>query len=413
MTPTNGNRRSLFSVFLTFFLDNFGLAIIYPIFTPLFLKASHSILSYATPYFERTVLLGVVIASFPLAQFFGAPIIGQFSDRFGRKKAFFITILGTGIGYTFTALSIMEHSLVCLLLSRSLTGLFAGNLTLCLAAIADMSHDEASRAKNFGQVGAIGGLSFILAIAFGGILSNPKLSTYFDPSLPFWTIAALTLINLICMWVLFHETHPTKPHPGVNPFKGFHYLKEGIHNIELRFLYAANFLFMLAWVGSMQFFPSFLLLHFEFHLESITICLMIIGFLWSFTNLIINRELAKRFFPGNTLLICLLLISLLLLSTLFSHDPPFFLTLFFPAACCASLCWTNGVATISLKTPAAIQGSILGINQAMSSIASMLSPIVGGLLIGFNEHAVYFFAGLSTLLAFIILFRSKAYIPST
>lgn len=402
-------RRALYPVFLTYFLDNFGLAIIFPIFTPLFLKSSHSILASATPYFERTVLLGIVIAAFPLAQFFGAPLIGQFSDRFGRKRSFFITILGTGLGYTFTALSIMEDSIFYLFFSRFCTGLFAGNLTLCLAAIADMSPDDASRTKNFGQIGAVGGLSFIIAIAFGGILSDPSISRHFNPSFPFWITALLSYINLACMILLFHETHPAQRHPGLNPLKGVHNLIEGIKNKELRTIYIVNFLFMLAWVGSMQFFPSLLLKHFDFQIGDITICLIVVGALWSLTNLFINRELAKKYFPGKTLLVSLFIISLLLLSLLFSHASLSFLILFFPAVCCASLCWTNGLATISLKAPEAIQGSILGINQSVSSIAAMLSPIIGGILAGINEHAVYLFAGLATLFAFSILITSKAY----
>ena len=402
-------RRSLYPVFLTYFLDNFGMAIIYTIFTPLFLKASHSILAYATPYFERTVLLGLVIGAFPLAQFFGSSIIGQFSDKFGRKRAFYITILGTALGYTITAVSIMEGSFLWLFISRFFTGLFAGNQPLCLAAVADMSPDDTSRTKNFGQIGAIGGLSFIAAIAFGGILSNPGISKHFNPSFPFWITAALSYLNFAAMIYFFHETHPSQKHPGMNPFKGFSNLLEGIRNTELRIIYVVNFLFMLSWVASMQFLPSFLLEHFKCDIGSITICLMIIGALWSLTNLFLNPQFAKRFFPGKTLLISLFIISLLLLCVLFAPIPSIFLSLFFPAVCCASLCWTNGLAAVSLKAPSAIQGSILGINQSMSSIAAMLSPVIGGVLFGLNDHAVYFFSGLVTLCAFVLLLTTKTY----
>jgi DHA1 family tetracycline resistance protein-like MFS transporter len=403
-------RHPLLPVFLTYFLDNFGLAIIYPIFTPLFLKTTNSILAYATPYFERTLLLGIVVGSFPLAQFFGAPLIGQFSDRFGRKRAFYITILGTAFGYFLTAISILSESLLLLLMSRFFTGLFAGNLTLCLAAVADMSPDDDSRSKNFGQIAAIGGLSFIIAIAFGGILSDPTINKHFNPSLPFWITSFLSFLNFGCMVALFHETHPAQKHPGFNPLHGLHNLKEAIRRHELRAIYFVNFLFMLAWVASMQFLPTYLFEHFNFAMGSITLTLMGIGLLWSFCNLVINPLLAKKYFPGKTLLISLFFLAILLLSILFVHHFSTFFLLFFPAVCCASLCWTNGLATVSLKASSAIQGSILGINQAMTSVAALLSPILGGLLSGINEHALYFFAGLMTLFAFVILYRAKGYI---
>ncbi len=408
MSLEEKKKRSLFPIFLTYFLDNFGLAIIFPIFTPLIIK-SHSIISMATPYLEKTVLLGLLIAAFPLAQFFGAPLIGQFSDRFGRKRAFFITILGMAIGYTATSVSIMAGSLTGLFISRFFTGFFAGNLTLCLAAIADMSPDDATRAKNFGQIGAIGGLSFIIAIAFGGLFSDPHISGYFNPSFPLWITAFLSYINLVCMIMLFHETHPSSKRGGANPFKGIHNIVVGLQIRELRVIYVVNFLFMWAWVASMQFLPTFLLLDYKLDIGKITFCLMAVGALWALANLFINRFLAQLYFPGRTLLIALFAVSLLLSSLVFSSSLAIFLLIFLPAVCCASLCWTNGIATVSLKAPASIQGSILGINQSMNSVAAMFSPILGGLLMGINKHALYIFSGLIAFLAFFLLRKYKAY----
>ncbi len=402
-------RHSLFPVLLTYFLDNFGLAIIYPIFTPLLIKSEHSILSYATPFVERTVILGLLIAAFPLAQFFGAPVIGQFSDRFGRKRAFYITILGTALGYTFTAISIMSHSLLGLFLSRFSTGLFAGNLTICLAAVADLSPDDITRTRNFSLISAIGGLSFIIAITFGGILSDPSISRHFNPSFPFWITAVLSYLNLACMIILFHETHKGPRHPGLNPFKGINNLIQGFRSKELRIIYAVNFLFMLAWVASMQFLPTLLLEHFKWQVGGVTASLVATGAAWSLTNLIVNRRLAKFYFPGQILLVSLVTLSLFLLFTMMTHTPTTFLIFFYASACCASLCWTNGLATISLKAPLSIQGSILGINQAMTSVAAMLSPIIGGFLVAINVHAVYVFGGVACLLAFCLLFSHKAY----
>ncbi len=397
--------RSLFPVLLTYFLDNFGLAIVFPIFTPFILKSTHLLFSFS----ERAILLGILIGAFPLAQFFGAPLIGQFSDRFGRKRAFYITILGVAIGYTLTSISVMAGSFTGLFICRLFTGFFAGNLTLCLAAIADMSPDDASRTKNFGQIGAIGGLSFIVAIALGGIFSDPTISRHFNPSFPFWITAFLSYLNFICMVLLFQETHAPTRHPGINPLKGVHNIVIGFKIRGLRVIYAANFLFMLAWVATMQFLPSYLLIDFKFQTFGLTLALMGVGAIWSFTNMFVNRLLAKQFFPGRTFVFCMFSISILLLSLVFSKTPVVFLCLFFLGTSFASLCWTNGIATISLKAPASIQGSILGINQSINSIGAMLSPLIGGMLMGLNKKALYLFGGTATLLGFVLLLVYKAY----
>ena len=403
------NNRTLFSVLLTYFLDNFGLAIIYPIFTPLLIKSENAFIALSTPYLERTVLLGLLIACFPLAQFFGAPLIGQFSDRAGRKKAFYITIAGTSIGYTLTAISILNENLTGLFISRLATGFFAGNLTLCLSTIAHMSHDDTGRTRNFSLLNAVGGMSFIIAIAFGGILSNPAISRHFNPSFPFWITAFFNFLNLISMHYLFQEPHKPRYSPGFHPFKGIHHLFQGIKNRELRTLYSVNFLFLLAWIASLQFLPTLLLEKFQFHLGGITLALIGTSLAWSVTNLLVNRTLAKFYYPGTILLSSLPFLCVSLLFTAFSQSPSTFLCLYILSAAFASLCWTNGISTISLKAPLSVQGSILGINQSFTSLSAMLSPMIGGLLAGIGVKTIYAFGAISCIVAFILLKRSKAY----
>jgi DHA1 family tetracycline resistance protein-like MFS transporter len=397
---------SFFPVYLTYFLDNFGLAIIYPIFTPIFLLPN-ALISSALAYAHRTLLLGILIGLFPLAQLIASPLLGQFSDRFGRKRAFYITIFGTAIGYTLTAISIGIHSLTMLFLSRFLTGLFASNLTLCLAAVVDMSPNAAARARNFGHIAAIGGISFIVAIAVGGILSDPSLGSFFNPSFPFWFTALLAYINFICMILLFHETHQTNKPLDFHPFKGMHNILLAIKNKELSIIYLGNFFFMLSWVASMQFMPTFLIQQFSFSTLNVAFALIAVGALWSFSNFVVNRQLAKRFYPANTLNVCLFFLFLLLLSIIFVDRPVLFFLLFYPAVCFASLCWTNSLANISLKAPPSIQGSILGINQSMTSLAAMIAPPIGGLFAGAGKNWMYSFTALSSFLAFAILWHSQ------
>lgn len=400
------NNTSFFPVYLTYFLDNFGLAIIYPIFTPIFLLPSE-LISTPLAYIHRTILLGILIGLFPFAQFLASPVVGQFSDRFGRRRAFFITILGTAIGYTMTALSINVHSIPLLFFSRFLTGLFASNLTLCLAAIVDMSPDQAARARNFGHIAAIGGLSFIFAITIGGTLSDPSFVRFFNPSFPFWFTAVLAYGNWICMILLFRETHAASTSAHLHFFKGMQNVLLAIKTKELSIIYAGNFFFMLCWVASMQFLPAFLLNHFSFSQSHTTVALLVIGALWSLSNFIINRQLASRFSPGRTFNVCLFFLSLFLFSLIFTESAALFLLLFYLCVCLASLCWTNSLANVSLKAPAHIQGSILGINQSMTSLAAMIAPPLGGLFAGGGKGWMYSFTGFSSLVAFALLWHSQ------
>ena len=77
---------ALLTIFVTVFIDMIGIGIVLPILGPLFLDKSISILPQAFSIAQRTMLLGFLIASYPLAQFFGAPMLGALSDHHGRKK---------------------------------------------------------------------------------------------------------------------------------------------------------------------------------------------------------------------------------------------------------------------------------------------------------------------------------------
>lgn len=396
-------------VFLTFFLDNFGLAVIYPIFTPLVMNPTEGFFTSEPSFFIKTFTLGLLIGAFPLAQFFGSPLIGQYSDRYGRKRAFYFTILGTTLGYTLTACAIAFHSLHLLFASRWITGLCAGNLTICLAALADLCPDESRRAKNFGHISAIGGLSFILAILVGGILSDPVFYRHFNPSIPFWITALLSFINFILMVILFHETHPSHLKNSLNPFTGIQNLKMAVADRDLRVLYGTNFFFKIAWVASMQFLPAFLIKLYAYASHEITYVLLGVGGAWTLANWGINRLLAQWVYPGMSLLYSLGLLGLF--TSLLAFDLPIelFLTLFFLATACASLSWTTGITTLSIKASTQIQGSILGVNQSVTALASVCAPALGGIVIGIKPELLYLFCGGSCFIAFILLRLSKVY----
>ena len=88
------SRLSLFALFSLFFIDNFAIALVYPIFTPLILVSEYGFTTPEMSFALKSLLLGLLIAAFPLAQFFGAPFIGNLSDIYGRKRAFIFTLIG-------------------------------------------------------------------------------------------------------------------------------------------------------------------------------------------------------------------------------------------------------------------------------------------------------------------------------
>jgi len=406
------HRFSKYSIFLTFFLDNLGLGIIFPIFTPLFFDPKSHFFKDSYSFSHGSILLGLLIAAFPLAQFFGAPLIGDLSDQIGRKKGFILTIIGSTVGYILMGVGLEMHLLHLLFLSRMLTGFFAGNLTICLASLVDMSKDESERTKNFSLLASIGGLSFIFSVAIGGFFSNPAVGKIFTPSLPFWIIAALFFINLCLLMTFFKESHrvPKSSH--------FHLLK-GIHNIlhawkipHLKLAYMVFFFYMIAWVTTVQFLPTYLMKYYGITPEQITYIFLGIGVIWGGANFLFSKCLSKILAPKQTLLVCLCLLSIFLALFLPDQSLPAFLFHFYFSVALSAVTWSNCLANVSLQTDVDIQGRILGINQSFAALASMLGPTLGGLITAFDPRLVYLFTTLSCAVAFIMIaiptFRKKA-----
>lgn len=396
--------RNFFPVVLTYFIDTFGLSIVYPIFTPLFLRPHRHLLISET-LFERTILLGLLIATFPLAQFFCSPILGSLSDRVGRKKVLILTVSGGIFGYFLTGTGVYLRNLPVLWIGRALTGLFAANLTLCLAAIADISKDKEERTKNFSWIGMIGGFGFILAIIVGGSLSDPDIDTLFRPDIPFYITSFLSCINLFLLCKYFEESFEDKPHDKIDFLESVKNIGVVLKTTGVRKIYFVYFLYRISWITSMQFLSTYLIEVYHVSVKVITFTFTMIGITWAISNFLINKFLARIIAPGKTFDLSLFTLSIFFYLILIPHEP---LTLslihFFLATFASALAWTNGLATISLSASKMFQGSILGINKSIVSLATIIGPLVGGMIAGINIYALYAFTATCSLLAAILMF---------
>ena len=193
---------SLLNIFLVVFIDLLGFGLILPLLP-----------FYAGQYGASDFVVGLLAASYALAQFIGAPLLGRLSDRYGRRPVLMISIAGTALGFLILALAdpigrslarlpLANASgdqllaltnatiLAVMFFSRLLAGLTGGNITVAQAYISDVT-DEKSRAKGLGLIGAAFGLGFIVGPAMGGLLSQ------FGYAVPAFAAAGLATLNLI------------------------------------------------------------------------------------------------------------------------------------------------------------------------------------------------------------------------
>jgi len=140
---------------------------------------------------------GYLLTVFAVTQFIFAPVVGNLSDRYGRRPVLLASLLGFGVDYIFLALS---PSYGWLFIGRVVAGMTGASFTTASAYIADVSTDPTTRAKNFGMIGAAFGLGFMIGPGLGGLLAQWGIRA------PFYGAAVLCLLNALYGYFLLPES---------------------------------------------------------------------------------------------------------------------------------------------------------------------------------------------------------------
>lgn len=199
--------RSLFIIFSTIALDAIGIGLIFPILPTLLQDITHN--------HQTALYIGLLGSLYAAMQFIFSPILGTLSDKFGRRPILLLSLAGSAINYVLLTFS---HSLVLLMIGRTIAGMSSANMSVASAYLVDISELE-QRAKYFGLMSAMFGAGFIIGPILGGLLSEYWLR------LPFLIAAILTGLNfLLACWALPESKTADLSKKSVatlNPFKVF------------------------------------------------------------------------------------------------------------------------------------------------------------------------------------------------
>lgn len=185
MNQEKGRKATLAFIFVTILVDVIGIAIIIPVFPTLIGKLTGAELNESAGYG------GLLMLAFAAMQFVFAPIMGELSDRFGRRPVLLVALVGLGLDYFFHALA---PSVTWLFVSRFIAGACGASFTVAQAYIADISTRE-NKARNFGMMGAAFGLGFFLGPMIGGVFAK------WGPEVPFIVAGILAMLNFL--WGIF------------------------------------------------------------------------------------------------------------------------------------------------------------------------------------------------------------------
>ncbi|KGO90437.1 TCR/Tet family MFS transporter [Flavobacterium suncheonense] len=177
-------------IFITMLIDIIGWGIIIPVIPKLIAELIHGDISEASKYG------GWLTFAYAITQFIFAPLIGNLSDKFGRRPIILISLLGFAFDYVLLALA---PTITWLFIGRIIAGFTGASITTASAYIADISTPE-NRAKNFGMIGAAFGLGFIIGPVLGGLLGQ------YGARVPFYAAAILCLLNFLYGYFILPES---------------------------------------------------------------------------------------------------------------------------------------------------------------------------------------------------------------
>ncbi len=369
-------------ILATIFLDMLGIGILIPVI-PLLLAdpaSAYYLLPTGWTIDDGYILLGFLTASYPLAQFLAAPILGQLSDRYGRKKVLVLSLIGTCLSYVLFAIGIITRNIPLLFISRAFDGMTGGNIAVAQAAIADITEPQ-NRAKTYGLMGAVFGLGFIIGPFLGGVLSNPQLISWFSAATPFWFAAILTSLNVLSVIRFLPETHPDRNEKQkIDWSKSFHNILGAFRFPALKTLFGTTFLFSAGFSFFTTFFAVYLISRFGFSQGDIGNFFAFIGIWIVISQAVFTRIASKHFSEQQILSFSLVGCGLLVLAHLLPHAP-WQLFLIVPVfAITNGLSVSNLTSLISRSADRSVQGEVMGINSSIQALAQALPPIVSGFI---------------------------------
>lgn len=375
------------AVLLVLFIGYIGYSVSLPIFPVLILDPEHTL--NGSSNLGSAILLGCLIAIYPLGQFFGAPLIGKLSDKYGRRIVLLITLLAIIPAHLLTGLIIEWKNLTGLFVIRLLCGLLEGNIVIGQATMADINESTSSKAKSFGWITAVVSSAFIFGPLIGGYMGNR-----WGFASPFYLAAALALLSFFAVLAFFVETRVPNHAIRVRLRDAIMLFVRNFQRPRLGYVFFFNFLFYMGIMLFFSFISAYLLRVFHFNVSMIGFANAYLSIPIALTPLFIKTV----HYPRRAMGLAGLFFSLSLLVLIFPSTPYALYFTLIPTGVFAALGFTFGPLIVSSLVDEHTQGEALGVNQSVLVFAESLAGITGGCLLSVSSASPLILGALFTFL---------------
>ena len=377
-------------IFLTILIDCIGIGITFPIAASIVTEVAHVSVNEATTY------SGWMMTAYALMQFIFSPVLGGISDKFGRRPVLLLSLFGLGCDYIFLSLA---NTLPLLFLGRTIAGMCGASFTTGFAYVADISPPE-KRAQNFGMMGAAFGLGFIIGPMIGGMFSTMGTRA------PFVAAACFSLLNWLFGFFILPESLKLENRRAfdikrANPFGAFAELRK---NKNIRVLVVCMFLLYLAGQVMPSTWPFYTKFMYKWSDREIGYSLTFVGVMIALVQGGLIKQAQKIFGTNKSVYIGLAfyIAGLCLLSFASRSWMVYAFTFVY---CFGGIAPPTLQSVISSRVPANEQGELQGMMTALTSLSTVLSPIIMTNLFYFftRENSPFYFPGAAFAAAAVIV----------
>ncbi|MCW3465864.1 TCR/Tet family MFS transporter [Chitinophaga nivalis] len=373
-------------IFVTLLIDVMGWGLIIPVMADLIAQLKHIPVNQASTY--GALLLSV----FAITQFLFAPVIGNLSDKYGRRPVLLLSLLGFGLDYIILALA---PAYGWLFAGRIIAGITGASFTTATAYIADVSTDETSRAKNFGMIGAAFGLGFVLGPALGAFLASWGIRA------PFYAAAVLCLVNCLYGYFFLPESlskENRRPFDWrrANPFGSLKFLTRHPEIGGLALSFFLIYLGAQAVQGNWNFFTIY---RFNWSEKMVGISLAVVGVLVGAVQAGLTRVVNPKLGNEKSIYLGLSLYTLGLILFAFATQG-WMMFVFLVPYCLGGICGPSLQSVISGHVPPNQQGELQGALTSLMSLTTIIGPLMMSTTFAYftSDKAPFHFPGMHFLI---------------
>jgi DHA1 family tetracycline resistance protein-like MFS transporter len=355
--------KRLYIIFLISFTEVLGFSMVLPLI----------------PYLGKELGLtlsqiGLIISVFSICQLFASPITGKLSDHFGRKPLFILSQISTFIGFIFLGFA---TTVILLIAARLIDGLLGSNMTVSQAYISDITEPK-HRTRVYSYSSGVFGAGLIFGPFIGGILST------INYSVPMFFAAAITLVSIVLVILFLPETIPKKTNKISLSFNDVIPIDNVKHFVRTHYIRSRLLMFFIYTIAFFLFISNLSLLGIaQFHItaEQVSFYMVWIGLIRVGVQTVLIARILRFFGENRVLLIGVVSMIISMVTLVFSTE---YLFVFVPLVFLAFGTGVGRPILTSRLTNSVTQketGAILGVNNALTSVAQIIAPIFGGFII--------------------------------